>query len=143
MATVRHIHRARKDNPTHGIKKGDEYWCWTMGVNGRFVRRYSKRRPRPSMLTSSPFWKSFHQIEEAVQYENAPKDETLRELELIREEEQEKFDNAPDNLKDAPTGTLMQNRIEALDELISNIEALDDDHSNEQLLETFSHFVCE
>lgn len=50
-------------------------------------------------------------------------EEARQELETLRDEEQEYFDNMPENLQGGEKGEMAQTAIDNLDEAISNIEA--------------------
>lgn len=49
-------------------------------------------------------------------------DDIKSEIESIREEEQEAYDNIPDNLNDSEMATTMEENIDNLDEVLLNLE---------------------
>lgn len=130
-----HTVKARKDYPAEGITKGDTYFKWTTRVTAgkSYIKRVHRSmvRPRPSQLTSSEFLSQAHQLNERIEdfADPAAPDDFLDELkgdaESLRDETQEKLDNLPENLQGAPTGELLQERIDALESFISELEGLD------------------
>jgi hypothetical protein len=51
--------------------------------------------------------------------------DAVSEVTNLRDETQSKLDNMPEGLQQGDTGQLLQERIEALDEVISNLEGVD------------------
>lgn len=60
-------------------------------------------------------------------------DNIKSDIESLRDEEQESYDNIPYNLKDSEMGTTMYENIDELDEVISNLEDYVIDGLNEIL----------
>ena len=60
-------------------------------------------------------------------------DDIKSEIESIREEEQESYDNIPENLNDSEMATTMEENIDNLDEVLSNLEDYIIDGLNEIL----------
>lgn len=52
--------------------------------------------------------------------------ELRSELESVRDEEQDAFDNMPESLQDSTQGELNQSAIDNLESVISDLESLDD-----------------
>lgn len=132
MARAHFVKRARKDYPEHGIKKGESYYWWAFMVGGRGgAKRYSKTEPKPSQLTQSEFWSAVYGIQEgATQCPDWDEVESVveslkAELENLRGETQDKYDNLPDSLQSGSSGELLQGRVDAVEESISNLEAVD------------------
>ncbi len=94
-------------------------------------KRYSKERPKQSQLTQSEFWGAVYGLQE--QYETVPDfddiesgiDEIKSELENIKDETQGKFDNMPQGLQDGDSGQLLQERVDALESVISDLDSVD------------------
>jgi hypothetical protein len=134
MPRVNFVKAARKDNPI--CKKGESYYWWKFRYGGK---RYSLTRPRPSQLTQSAYYSSIRSLAEQIGDHSTPddndeltafRDEIKDEIESIRDECQGSLDNMPDQLQYAPTGELLQERIDACDEAINelkNIEEFDED----------------
>lgn len=108
------------------INIGESYWWWAF-QNG--PKRFSKDRPKPSQLTQSEFLSEFYSYSEEVEewecddvddFESY-RDDMVSNLETMRDNCQEKLDNMPEQLQYAPTGELLQERIDGLDELISEL----------------------
>lgn len=54
-------------------------------------------------------------------------DSTLSSLEDLKSEQEDKLENIPEQLRDGNAGSTIQERIDALDDAISNIESLKDE----------------
>lgn len=137
---------AGKDYPAEGIKKGDTYYKWSPGFRGPTLR--SKTRPRPSQLTTNDFLVAYYgvveQIEDALaDTTNADKpvpttdectsmrDGWVSELETARDELQVKFDNMPEGFQNGETGQTMQERIDAAEAFIGELEGVDFDYEED------------
>jgi len=112
------------------IPAGKIYYKWTFRYGGT---HRSLTRPRPSQLTQSEFLSTVYDIGERLgdmTVEDLPEaeagiEEIREELENLRDETQEKLDNMPYQLQEAPTGQLLQGRIESLEEMISELEGIE------------------
>lgn len=136
MPRVHHI-RANKDYPAEGIKKGEHYFKWsTRTTAGKsYIKRIhrSSTCPRASQLTGSEYLSQAHQLNERIedfdetdfQELEAFRDEIKSEAESLREEQQDKLANMPDHLQYAPTGEIIQERIDALEAFESELDSLD------------------
>lgn len=128
MARANFVKKARKDNPA--VKKGESYYWWQFRHG---PKRYSKTRPRPSQLTQSPYYSTIRslveQCEDAIVTDEDQAEElrdAMRdELETAQSECQDSLDNMPDSLQYSPTGELLQERIDACDNAISELDMLD------------------
>jgi len=112
------------------IAKGESYYKWAFQYGPTY---YSKTRPRPSQLTQSDFLQRVYGLKEEIEdlsktvFESSESlEDTLNEfkerIEEIRDECQEKLDNMPEQLQYAPSGELLQERIDALDEAHSELD---------------------
>ena len=63
------------------------------------------------------------------------KEGILSEIETLKDEVQERLDNMPEQLQYAPTGELLQERIDALDEWYSELESIECDIDEDSLRE--------
>lgn len=132
MPRVHYVKSARKDNPV--AKTGEPYYWWKANWG---PKRFSKTRPKPSQLTNSEYLSGAMSIGEDLQeaLNNAGSvedvktavEEAIGRIEEIRDETQDKLDNMPDGLKEGPTGELLQNRVDAMEEWQNELEALDTD----------------
>lgn len=130
MAKVEHIKAAAKDYPEDGIKKGEPYYKWALF---RGPVRRSKTPPRQSQLTQSEFYSTLYAIQEDMG-DLEPK--TLAELkadiegikeriETLRDDTQEKLDNMPEGLQQGDTGQMLSERVDAMENWLSEIDNLD------------------
>lgn len=139
MAKAQFVKKARKDIPSAGIKAGESYYWWSFRFGGK---HYSKTPPKPSQLTGSAFMSQFLSIQE--QFQELEADESLEdnvqnlkdELESLKDETQGSLDNMPEGLQQGSTGELLQERIDAIDGWISDLDAIDfsfdDEERNEE-----------
>lgn len=132
MAKLNFVKKARKDYPDHDIKKGDSYYWWQFM---RGPKMFSKTRPRPSQLTRSEFTSELLSIQEEIEdfkledgkasdIESFIQDVCSR-IEELKSNTEDKLSNMPQQLQDADTGQLLQERIDALDSWISELESID------------------
>lgn len=61
-------------------------------------------------------------------------EDIIEELTSIREELEGNLDNLPEQFRDTESGALLQERIETLDNAISDLESIDDDFIKEETL---------
>ena len=146
MARATHVKKARKDIKAYGIKKGDEYWWASFRTGRSSFKRYWKRPPRPSELTQSEYLSAMYSCEESVDdawkafQKGSTEDgkpmsiaERLNSLaddlenvkgdiEMQRDECDSKLGNLPDSLQQAPSGELLQQRVEACENMTSSFE---------------------
>jgi hypothetical protein len=64
---------------------------------------------------------------EKISYDDweSERDDIVSELESLRDECQEKFDNIPEQLQEANAGSLLSERVENLDGMIDELGAID------------------
>ena len=148
---VYHVKKARKDYPEAGIKKGESYYWWKPRFWG--VRR-SKTYPSRQELTQSDFLCRVYDIEDEiaegleVDIEDDPSEieseienwlmNIISEIEELISECEDKLYNMPEQLQDtSEAGILLQDRIDALDNWINDLEdvdiSIDEDLSEEEL----------
>lgn len=141
MTRLHHVKKARKTYRGTSIKKGDSYFWWKFR---RGIKHRSKIQPRPSQLTQSAFWSSYLASMEGFEDSvgKASSGDDLREavsslveaLEEIKTETEEKKENMPEPLQQGETGELLQERIDGLEELISELQGVeveDDEESDD------------
>lgn len=143
MPKVHHVKKARKANKERGIKKGASYFWWSTMIGGRGVKRYSLTRPKPSQLTNSEFWSTYYSLQEDAS--DAPpqstedvepqRDDIVSQLEQLRDDTDDKFNNMPDGLQQGDTGQMLEERVSGLEDVISELENVDCDFSEDDLEE--------
>ena len=135
MARVKQV-KARQDYPAQGISKGDLHWTWSTRttVGNRYISHThrSMTKPKPSQTTTSEFKaQAFALNGQLEEWEGSPgdaesfRDDLKGEAESLRDETQDKLDNMPEGLQASPTGELLQERIDALEAFISELEGVD------------------
>jgi hypothetical protein len=116
MPRVNYVKKARKDNPV--AKKGESYYWWKFRYGGK---RYSKERPKQSQLTQSPYYAALYDLQDEIsEYDCAAYEDfecfvedIKSQLSELADECQSSLDNMPESLQYAPTGELLQERIDA------------------------------
>jgi hypothetical protein len=129
MPRVTHVKAARKDNQV--CKKGESYFWWKFRYGGK---RYSLKYPRPSQLTQSAYYGTVRSLSETLEDQNiqandelvSARDDIVSELENLRDETQESLDNMPDSLQYSPTGELLQERVDAVENAIGEVECVEE-----------------
>lgn len=121
------------------IAKGESYYWWQFKNS---PKQFSKERPKNSQLTNSSFLSQMYAIEEKIEEFHCEtkeefeefRDEVKDEMETLRDECQEKLDAMPEHLQDSSSsGELLNERIEAMDNWISEIENIECDYEEEDL----------
>lgn len=127
-------HKARKDYPASGIKKGDTYYQWatrtTVGKSYVGTIHRSLTPPRPSQLTKSEFlgaigdlmYDGWDGVEDAEGLRDVAT--TVRD---IGQAEQDKFDNMPEGLQQGDTGQTLEERASQCSEWADAIDAKADE----------------
>ena len=165
-----HTLTAAKDYPDHGIAKGDTYYKWSLrpGGRGKGTTYRSKTPPKPSQLTSSPFLKEMHDIQDRIdgltlvvekiyndiEIESAIADVQSEieaicdDIDALSEQPQESLDNMPESLQAGPTGELLQGRVDECESWQSELESAkdnapdrDDDQSDEDYLDAVQSWL--
>lgn len=126
MATANFVKKAQKDNDA--VKKGESYWWWSFRFGGK---HFSKERPKPSQLTQSAYTSTalsiqedaeqtpdFDDIEDAIENLKSSIDDLMNET-------QGSFDNMPEGLQQGDTGQLLEERVQACESAISELESVD------------------
>lgn len=148
MPKVHYVQKARKDNDRCGVKAGESYFWWKNRPKGRAagVMRCSKTRPRPSQLTMSDYRQAVYGLQEDIQDAlpgiDDPDDlrsmvtEWAAQARDIGDDQRDKLDNFPDNLRDSDTYALVESRADACDDWANDLESADipdrdDDESDE------------
>jgi hypothetical protein len=126
----------RDDNDTIFIVKSESYYWWQFQNS---PKQYSKTRPRASQLTQSGYLSSLYEIVEQIEDYSTDSAEEIgsfaedikTQLEDLRDTTQESLDNMPENLSNSPTAELLQERVDSLENAISEIEGIDFDYEEE------------
>lgn len=138
MAKVHFVKKARKDIPIAGVKAGESYYWWQ---NYKRPKKYSKTPPKRSQTAGSSFYQELYSIDESIEEADivdrdalkAILEESISSLEELRDQTQESLDNMPEGLQQGDTGQLMQERIDALDTYIDELQQIDADDDDEPL----------
>ncbi len=135
MARATFVKKARKDIPSAGIKAGESYYWWKFRFGGKY---FSKTAPRRSQLTQSEFYSQVYEIEDEIA--GATADESLKDfvediasrLREIGEDCQSKRDNMPESLQDSDTGSLLEERAQAMETAADEFESIDFDDAPDE-----------
>ena len=126
----------RDDNDKIFIEKGESYYWWQFKGS---PKQYSKIAPRASQLTLSTYYSTLYGIVEEIEDFSTEKPEDLQDfseqikeqVENLRDDTQDSLDNMPENLQYSPTAELLQERIDSLENAISEIEGIDFDYEEQ------------
>lgn len=126
----------KNDSDKIFIAKGESYYWWAFKNGGK---HFSKEQPRSSQLTQSNYLSQLYAIQERVEDFTAEVaediepfvDEIKSDLESLKEETEGSLENMPESLQSSPTGELLQERIDALDNAISELESIQVDDYEE------------
>jgi hypothetical protein len=128
MPRVTHVKKARKNVPGTDIKKGESYYWWKFRYGGKHAQRTP---PKQSQLTQSSFLSTLYSIQERIE-ELSDNDslegeveEIKGELESLKDECESSLENMPEQLQESPTGEMLQSRIDAMEDAISEFEDFD------------------
>jgi predicted ribosome quality control (RQC) complex YloA/Tae2 family protein len=137
MPKLNFVKKARKDNPV--AKRGEPYYWWKFAFGSK---QYSATRPPRSGLTQSEYFSTLWGMEDGFEgSDNAEElagqiEQFKSELEELRDAQEEKKENMPESLQESSTGDLLQERYDALDGWIDQIEGLDTDGTGEEFCAT-------
>jgi len=136
MARAKFVKKARRAVPEAGIEIGDSYYWWKFRFGGK---HFSKTPPKPSQLTQSNYLSQILAIQERDFDRDDPEsfvEDVKGELESLKDEIEGNLQNMPEGLQQGDTGQLLQERIDSLDQVITDLESIDmqfeDDISDEE-----------
>lgn len=132
MPRVTSVKRARKGFTAGDgvkVKKGDPYYWWKFRFGGKHT---STTYPKRSQLTRSGFLSQLYGIQDslgAIEAGDGMESEVgdiTTEIGDLRDECQGSLDNMPEHLQESSSsGELLQERVDAMDEWISELEGID------------------
>lgn len=137
MPRVTIVAKARKNQGTCGkcgdeIKRGMPYKWWKFNFGARHVRcAKAECAPRASDLTQSAFLAQLYDLQDrAFEGQSSAdlegeRDEMVSDLEALKQECEDNRSNIPDHLQDGDSGTLLQERADALDDAINELQGID------------------
>ena len=118
------------ENDPITIVKGESYYWWEFMNGGLHI---SKTQPRQSQLTQSEYLSSVYEFGERIgdvsftevgDLESFVED-LKSDVENLKSETEDRLSNMPDSLQESPNGQLLQERIDALDNALSELENID------------------
>lgn len=121
------------------IKKGEEYYKFSLTRFQKLRPLHLQCKPTRSQMTGSEFLSNLYAIEDemaALSVEDMEEaqgciDNIVEQLNSLRDETEEKLYNMPDQLQEAPTGELLQGRVDSVEEMISELESIEVDIDEE------------
>jgi len=145
-----HKKKANKDYPEYGIKKGDTYYMWTLYKQRP---RKSLTYPKASQLTASAFLSSIYDLNDQLSNirQNVSSEDELQsevetiksELETLRDECETSRSNMPEHLQDVGTGEILQERYDAVEAMINEIDGIDLSFDDEADIDEWLDEKCE
>ena len=141
MGKVQHIKKSRKAYVCSKCRKeipaGSEYFKGEINF-GPTIIRCKECGLKHWEVTTSDYLLSVGPIaNEWSEHYDATQDgveEMVSELESIRDDLQDRLDNMPESLQYAPTGELLQERIDGLDSTIDELESIDFDDMKSEVI---------
>lgn len=144
MPKIQEVKRCRKSpgqcsKCQKKINVGDPYRYWESRVTAgkAYISRKTVRctdsvcRPMPSEMTQSAFWGPVFALQEQgfdgsdMDELEASRDSVVEELNNIKSEQEDKLSNMPEGLQQGSTGEMIQERIDALESAIGDLESVD------------------
>jgi seryl-tRNA synthetase len=131
MPKVQEVKKARNDYPDQGIKKGEPYFWWKFNFSKTINR--SKKYPSRSQLTKSSFLSGLYDLQDDWTWEendelDSQRDDLVSQIEELKSQCEDSLSNMPEHLQESSdSGMTLQERIEALDEWIDNLNSVDCD----------------
>lgn len=137
MPAVNHVAKARKSPGKCGkcgdtIRKGQSYVWWAFRYGGKRVRCSKPEcAPKPADLTQSEFYSTLYGIQEetfagtTADELKDQRDSVVSELNDLAEETRGKFDNMPEGLQQGDTGQMLEERADACESAVSDLEGVD------------------
>lgn len=133
MPKVIKVEKARKDYLDQGIKKGESYYKWSFNFGPTMK---SKEYPKRSQLTRSDFLGQLYDMEDTLEerFVGCTDEDTIQteldslkdDIQNLLDETQERLDNMPEQLQESsPAGETLRERIEALENWISDLDGVD------------------
>lgn len=128
MPRVHFVKRARKDYGE--IKKGQSYYWWKFRY---CAKSRSITPPTPQQLTQSAFWSQVYDLQDQMSNitNEDERDELVEQIREFADEQSEKRTNMPDSLYDSPTGELLGEREDSLNQWADELEAIEFDEEEE------------
>jgi hypothetical protein len=121
------------------VPKGSKYYTWQFKNSPVSI---SLTYPKPAQLTRSSFLQEFYGIQDTItDFEASDADgiesgiqEIVEQLESLKDTTQESLDAMPEHLQESSSsGQLLQERIDGLEEMISELEGIDADYDEKEL----------
>jgi hypothetical protein len=117
------------------IKKGEHYFRFKLTRFSSVQMRCSLHRPTRQEMTTSDFWSQVYDLEDSISNLSAEEMESARDaidpilsdIETLRDEQEEKLYNMPDQLQDSDTGQLLQERYDGMQEWYDELDGVDTD----------------
>jgi len=136
MPRVHHVRKARKSYPHDNITAGQEYWWWQFAFGAK-IR--SNKPPVRSQLTQSGFLSNLYDMQDGmanrfIDIDSIADDKQVLydELEQMKQECEDSLENMPEGLREtSSSGELLQERIDALDEWLDELDGVDTDYDED------------
>ena len=147
MPRVNRVEHCRKSPGACGkcgeeIKIKDAYVWWKFRYGGKCIRCAKPGCvPKPSDLTQSEFYGTLYSIQEAgftadtLEDLESERDDIKGQLEELRDEQEEKRSNMPESLQESDTGNTLQERYDALEEAVNNLDSVNFNKEDDETLD--------
>ncbi len=137
MAKVNRVNKSRKEKVCGRCKQiipvGSPY-LYVDFYSGRTAVRCTNCGFKPSETTENPYLQRVYEIREDYEEKlnnctgedlESIKEDLISDLESLRDEVQERYDNIPEQLQDGDAGQLLQDRIDSVESAMSDIEGVE------------------
>ncbi len=142
MPRINQVKKSRQQRTCHKCQKVIEIgqpYKWAKPRYGSKKIRCAVCVFKASELTQSEFLSQVYAIDETIAewttdtcFESAI-EEVVGELEILRDECDDKLNNMPDQLQYAPTGQLLQERQDSCDEMIDELQGVELEVDEEEI----------
>ena len=143
MPRVNTVKKSRKDQGPCSkcgkeIKKGDGYLYWEFAFGPTYKRCAEPGcRPTASDLTRSEYLKAVYDLQDRkiegpfIEDMKLDVENLISDIQDLGSEQEDKLSNMPDSLQSAPSGELLQERIDQCQDVVSQLESIDFDIDEE------------
>lgn len=129
MTKLHYVKKARKENKAAGIKKGDSYYWWQFAFRSKQV---SKTLPRRSQyMTQSEHLGAIYDLEDQINemtiesIDESCLEDIISEIGNLIDTCEDRLNNMPEQLQQAPAGETLQEYIDNLEQWQSDLEDID------------------
>jgi len=114
------------------VRKGETYYSWSFRFGGQYI---SQTFPRRSQLTQSDFWSTLYEAFEGFEMgEYNTIEKLVSAIEMLESAAddatsmcEDSMSNIPDSLQEGPVYIKLQERVDALEQFVTDISSIKDE----------------